>query len=142
MSCFQPTVVSAGQLSRRAQLMLDLIIDIKNNKTSISGGAGAAASASASAPNVSLGGTATKQGKGAAAAGAGGGGRRGGSLAVLQPSVAKWLQQIGAEEVCLRGLTWTKLMAPNKKGELGCGKGCRSEARAPLCVYVCVLLHF
>ncbi|GLC58960.1 hypothetical protein PLESTB_001421700 [Pleodorina starrii] len=107
-----------GQLSRRAQLMLDLIIDIKNNKTSAAGGA-AAAAAAAAAPNVVLGGTATRKGKaggGAAAGGAAGAGRRGGALAVLQPSVAKWLQQIGVEEVCLRGLTWPKLLAPNKKG--------------------------
>ncbi|GLI60135.1 hypothetical protein VaNZ11_002206 [Volvox africanus] len=101
-----------GLLSRRAQLMLDLIIDIKNNKTSAAGGAAAAA-------DVSLGGTATRKSKAAAAAaasGAGGGGRRGGALAVLQPSVAKWLQQLGVEEVSLRGLTWKKLLAPNKKG--------------------------
>ncbi|KXZ45420.1 hypothetical protein GPECTOR_55g326 [Gonium pectorale] len=108
---------SSGQLSRRAQLMLDLIIDIKNNKTSAAGGAAAAAAA---APNVSLGGTALKKGKGAAAAagatGAAGGGRRGGSLAVLQPSVAKWLQGIGVDEICLRGLTWKKLLQPGKKG--------------------------
>ncbi|KAG2436983.1 hypothetical protein HYH02_011415 [Chlamydomonas schloesseri] len=99
-----------GQLSRRAQLMLDLIIDIKNNKTSAAGGAAA---------TVSLGGTAVKGGKGAAggaASGAAGAGRRGGALAVLQPSVAKWLAGLGVDEVCLRGLTWTKLLAPNKKG--------------------------
>ncbi|EFJ47843.1 hypothetical protein VOLCADRAFT_91452 [Volvox carteri f. nagariensis] len=97
-----------GNLSRRAQLMLDLIIDIKNNKTSAAGGAAA---------SVALAGNVTRKGKTAdAAAGAGGGGRRGGALAVLQPSVAKWLQQLGVEEVCLRGLTWQKLLAPNKKG--------------------------
>lgn len=91
--------------------MLDLIIDIKNNKTSAAGGAAAA--------TVSLGGTAVKGGKGAAgsASGAAGGGRRGGALAVLQPSVAKWLAGLGVDEVCLRGLTWTKLLGPNKKGE-------------------------
>ncbi len=99
----------AGQLSKRAQLMLDLIIDIKNNKASAAGGAAAAAT-------VSLGGIAAKGSKSAAASAAGGG-RRGGALAVLQPGVAKWLAGLGVDEVCLRGLTWPKLLAPNKKGK-------------------------
>ena len=86
---------TAGEMSKRGQLLLDLIMDIKNNKRPRGGDAASAA----------------------AAAGGGGGGRKGGAAAVLQPGVLKWLRGLGVDEVQLVNLSWAKLVAPEKKGE-------------------------
>jgi hypothetical protein len=83
-------------MSKRGQLLLDLIMDIKNNKRPRGGDSAAAA---------------------AAAGGGGSSSRKGGAAAVLQPGVLKWLRQLGVDEVQLVNLSWAKLIAPNKKGE-------------------------
>ena len=82
-----PPSLPAGGLSKRASLMLDLIVDIKNNRPSAAGA----------------------KAKGTE-------GRRGGALAVLSPGVAKWVKGCGVDDICLRNLTWAKLLAPDKKG--------------------------
>ncbi|GBF89357.1 hypothetical protein Rsub_02235 [Raphidocelis subcapitata] len=87
----------AGGLTKRAELMLELVMDIKNNRTGTS--------ASARRPRAS-----------AAADGAGGGGRRGGAAAALAPAQAKWLRGAGVDDVRLVNLSWAKLTAPGKKG--------------------------
>ncbi|KAJ9511491.1 hypothetical protein QJQ45_029845, partial [Haematococcus lacustris] len=70
-------------LSKRAELMLDLVIDIKNNRQSKVVGGKVGASGAGHSPS---------------------------------PALLKWLSSCNAGEVALRGITWTKLCAPGKKG--------------------------
>ena len=59
------------------QVMLSLVVDIKNNKKRS--------------------------------------GRDSGPPAVLPPPVHAWLKSSGTADVCLRNITWPKLLRPNKK---------------------------
>ncbi|KIY94918.1 putative Nucleolar MIF4G domain-containing protein 1 [Monoraphidium neglectum] len=83
-------------LTKRAEMMLELVMDIKNNRSGVA------------APG--------KAPKSASAAGAGGGGRKGGAAAVLAPGQIKWLKGSGVDDVKLVNLSWAKLVAPDKKG--------------------------
>ena len=67
---------AAGQMSQRANIMLSLVLDIKNNKRRD---------------------------------------RANGPAAVLSPGVVTWLKQCHVGHVQLKGLTWQKLLSPNKK---------------------------
>jgi nucleolar MIF4G domain-containing protein 1 len=82
-------------MSKRAEIMLELVMDIKNNRLR----EGKASKAAAAA---------------AAAAGKKG---RGGAAAVLQPGLLRWLKQLGVDDVTLSNISWAKLVQPNKKGE-------------------------
>lgn len=42
-------------------------------------------------------------------------GRDAGPPAVLPPAVLAWLKTAGVADVCLRNLTWPKLLRPDKK---------------------------
>ncbi|KAF8061907.1 MRF1 [Scenedesmus sp. PABB004] len=90
---------AGGRMSKRAEIMLELVMDIKNNR---------AREAKAKAK------------KGAAAGGGGGGGAaaagRGGAAAVLQPPLLKWLRGAGVADVTLANVSWAKLLQPDKKG--------------------------
>ena len=90
------------------QALLELVVDIKNNKAPGKKG-------------VSPGG------------GSAGHGGSGGARAVLGPSVLKWLKQVCCvEEVQLRSVNWTKLLAAaagEKKGARREG-GCRSKGQS------------
>jgi hypothetical protein len=81
-------------MSKRAEIMLELVMDIKNNRLRES-----------------------KASKAAAAAGTAGRKGRGGAAAVLQPGLLKWLKQQGVDDVTLSNISWAKLVHPNKKGE-------------------------
>lgn len=89
------TAGASGGMSKRAEIMLELVMDIKNNRMR----EGKASKAAAAA---------------AAAAGKKG---RGGAAAVLQPGLLKWLKQLGVDDVTLNNISWAKLVQPNKKGE-------------------------
>lgn len=81
-----------GAMTKRAEIMLELVIDIKNNrKRDVSGNSKSKASGSSS---------------------------KGGAAAVLQPGVIKWLKQSGVDDVKLVNLSWKKLVTPDKKGRL------------------------
>jgi nucleolar MIF4G domain-containing protein 1 len=86
---------ASGGKSKRAEIMLELVMDIKNNRLR----EGKASKAAAAA---------------AAAAGKKG---RGGAAAVLQPGLLRWLKQLGVDDVTLSNIGWAKLVQPNKKGE-------------------------
>ena len=86
-------------MTKRAQLMLELVVDIKNNKAPGKKG-------------VSPGG------------GSAGHGGSGGARAVLGPSVLKWLKQVCCvEEVQLRNVPWTKLLAAAAGEKKGARRG-------------------
>ena len=68
-----------GRMSQRAEIMLSLVLDIKNNK---------------------------KRDK------------VNGPAAVLSPGVVGWLKQCHVQRVQLKGLTWQKLLSPQKKASL------------------------
>lgn len=68
---------ASGGLSKRAQLMLELVVDIKNNKKTRAAGGGGQ-------PEAAL---------------AGAGARKGLANASLSPGIKKWLQAAGVEEV-------------------------------------------
>ena len=74
-------ILGAGALSKRAQMMLELVVDIKNNRKRESSGA----------------------------SGGGGG-------AALAPTVAKWLKSCGVREMAVGGITWDKVLQPDKRG--------------------------
>lgn len=67
---------AAGQMSQRADIMLSLVLDIKNNKRRD---------------------------------------KASGPAAVLSPGVVTWLKQCHVGHVQLKGLTWQKLLSPDKK---------------------------
>eukprot|EP00887_Chlorella_sp_A99_P005712 scaffold1.g5712.t1 len=78
---------AAGGLSKRAQMMLELVVDIKNNRRARictcrmkheGGGAGAGAA--------------------------------------LPPAVTKWLRSSGVRDVALGGIPWAKVLQPGKRG--------------------------
>jgi nucleolar MIF4G domain-containing protein 1 len=89
---------ATGGMSKRAEIMLELVMDIKNNRLR----EGKASKAAAAA---------------AAAAGKKG---RGGAAAVLQPGLLKWIKQLGVDDVTLSNISWAKLVQPDKKGESSC----------------------
>lgn len=101
---------AAGTLSKRAALMLDLVIDIKNNRKPRSN-----VDRSKFDPVVD------------------GSGRRG-AAGVLQPGLLKWLRGAGVDDVTLVNLSWSKLTAPDKKGE---GGGGQREGLGPACCQEC-----
>lgn len=96
---------AAGGMTKRAEIMLELVMDIKNNRQRDVKASRAAAAAVTAAG-----------GKKAAAAAAGAAAGRGGAAAVLQPGLLKWLKQSGIDEVTLANISWAKLIQPNKKG--------------------------
>lgn len=83
----------SGGMTKRAEIMLELVMDIKNNRQR----------------DVKA-----KKGSAAVAAGAAG---RGGAAAVLQPGLLKWLKQSGVDDVTLANISWAKLVLHDKKGE-------------------------
>jgi nucleolar MIF4G domain-containing protein 1 len=95
-----------GGLTKRAEIMLELVVDIKNNRARDVKASRAAAAAAASGGS-----------KGKAAAGQNVGGGRGGAAAVVQPGLLKWLKASGVDDVTLANISWAKLVQPNKKGE-------------------------
>eukprot|EP00882_Tetradesmus_deserticola_P005559 GHRQ01005853.1.p1 GENE.GHRQ01005853.1~~GHRQ01005853.1.p1 ORF type:complete len:459 (+),score=245.23 GHRQ01005853.1:253-1629(+) len=97
-----------GGLSKRAEIMLELVVDIKNNRARDVKASRSAASAAAAA---AAGGDKSKP---AVAQNVGGG--RGGAAAVLQPGLLKWLKASGVDDVTLANISWAKLVQPNKKG--------------------------
>jgi nucleolar MIF4G domain-containing protein 1 len=98
-----------GGLTKRAEIMLELVVDIKNNRArDVKAGRTAAAAAAAAAGGSS-------KSKAASAQNVGGG--RGGAAAVLQPRLLKWLKASGVDDVTLANISWAKLVRPNKKGE-------------------------
>ncbi len=76
-------------LSARARLLLELVIDVKNNRPTRAGGGGGKG----------------KQGGGAAVS--------------VSPAVAAWLRGCQVDRVAVRGISWDKLLLPGKKGERG-----------------------
>jgi nucleolar MIF4G domain-containing protein 1 len=44
------------------------------------------------------------------------GGKGSAPTTVLSPGITKWLRSCGVDEVCVKGITWDKLLMPNKKG--------------------------
>jgi hypothetical protein len=115
------TAGEAGGMTKRAEIMLELVMDIKNNRVRDVKAAKAAAAAAAAASG--------KGGSGKGGSGAGSAGR-GGAAAVLQPGLLKWLKQAGVSDVTLGNISWAKLVQPDKKGEecrRVCGRG------RPLC---------
>lgn len=95
-----------GSLTKRAEIMLELVVDIKNNKSREVKAAKAQAAAAAVAGERK----------------SSGGGGRGGAAAVIQPGLLKWLKLSGVDEVTLVNISWAKLVQPDKKGE-GSGVG-------------------
>lgn len=93
---------ASGGMSKRAEIMLELVMDIKNNRLR-EGKASKAAAAAAAAAGKSKG--------------------RGGAAAVLQPGLLRWLKQLGVDDVTLSNISWAKLVQPNKKGEESHGAG-------------------
>ncbi len=85
-------------LSTRARLMLDLVIDIKNNRTTAAAG-GATAGRSKKGGSSHTGG--------------------GGASIALSSATAAWLKGCNVDQVALRGITWSKVLKPDKKGA-GC----------------------
>jgi nucleolar MIF4G domain-containing protein 1 len=77
---------ATGGMSKRAEIMLELVMDIKNNRLR----EGKASKAAAAA---------------AAAAGKKG---RGGAAAVLQPGLLKWIKQLGVDDVTLSNISLTR----------------------------------
>lgn len=78
-----------GKMSPRADIMLSLVLDIKNNRRRD---------------------------------------RASGPAAVLSSGVISWLKQCHVGQVQLKGLTWEKLLSPNKK--VGMVSPCRHHHRA------------
>lgn len=101
------TAGAQGGMSKRAEIMLELVMDIKNNRLRDAKASKAAAAAAAAATGSSK----ASASKAVAAAG------RGGAAAVLQPGLLKWLRQSGVDDVTLGNISWAKLVQPSKKGE-------------------------
>jgi nucleolar MIF4G domain-containing protein 1 len=80
-------------LSTRARLMLELVIDIKNNRPAKAAGGG-------------------RPGAGAVRAD----GKAAGASASLSSNVLGWLKTCNVDRVAVRGISWDKLLLPNKKG--------------------------
>jgi hypothetical protein len=117
-----------GGLTKRAEIMLELVVDIKNNRArDVKAGRTAAAAAS---------GGSGKSSEVAAAQNVGGG--RGGAAAVLQQGLLKWLKASGVDDITLANISWAKLVQPNKKGEsvkgpyVSCLGFCTSFGQKPI----------